>query len=136
MKNDFRKARVRSLRENSGCGGVRGCSATAARLRRRSGSELGHAAVAARAANTSVRRQCAEQRARAHSGGEQNSKLAGADAGECGGAAALGEDAVRAKGGSGLRRKKEDERDPNERLKRLRSAFRAMTRRGGRMTGR
>jgi hypothetical protein len=38
--------------------------------------------------------------------------------------------------GNGLRRKRQNERDPKVRLKRVRSAFYAMTGRGGRMTGR
>jgi hypothetical protein len=53
-----------------------------------------------------------------------------------GGTGDTDEETARARSGGGLRRKKEKERDPNKRLKRLRFAFHAMTGCGGRMIGR
>jgi hypothetical protein len=100
----------------------------AGRLRWRAGSEHGRAAAVRRAAPVAR-----GQRAQAWRHDAATVVCGGAAA--LGEEAALGEDAVRAKDDGGLRREKEDERDPNVRLQRVRSAFRAMTGRGGAASG-
>jgi hypothetical protein len=106
------------------------------RLRRRVSSDHGHAAAAARTTSTGADAvACAAAVARGAAPVARVAAVACRTARlrRCRTAAALGDTTrtARARSGGGLIRK----RDLNVRLKRLRSAFRAMTGRGGRMTG-